>query len=52
MARSPTQWRDTSGGRWARRLGWLILIWATSVLALAVVVYAFRLAMAWVGLSR
>jgi hypothetical protein len=35
---------------WPRRIAWLILIWATSVLALGVVVLLFRLLMNVAGL--
>jgi hypothetical protein len=42
----------TSGRGWLRRLGWLVAIWAASVLALAVVAYVFRVIMASVGLTR
>ncbi len=52
MADSPTQTRDDSSPRWAWRLGWLVLIWAASVLTLGVVAYAFRLVMTWVGLTH
>jgi hypothetical protein len=52
MAHSPTPTHDQSSARWSSRLGWLILIWAASVLALGVAAYAFRLLMAWVGLTR
>jgi hypothetical protein len=52
MAHSPTPTGDRSPARWSSRLAWLILIWAASVLTLAVAAYAFRLLMAWVGLTR
>jgi hypothetical protein len=52
MAHSPTQARDDSPARWCWRLGWLVLIWAASVLTLGVVAYAFRLVMSWIGLTR
>ncbi|WP_333814329.1 DUF2474 domain-containing protein [Tabrizicola sp.] len=35
----------------AKRIGWLVLIWALSVLALGVVAYGFRLVMKAAGLS-
>ena len=35
-----------------RRLGWLVLIWSTSVLALAVVAYLMKLLMRAAGLSN
>ncbi|MDR3518838.1 MAG: DUF2474 family protein [Azospirillaceae bacterium] len=36
---------------WLNRVGWLILIWAASVAALAVVALLFRGAMSLVGLT-
>lgn len=36
---------------WAKRLGWLVLIWALSVLGLAAVAFGFRIVMKLVGLS-
>jgi Protein of unknown function (DUF2474) len=36
---------------WLRRLGWLVLIWAASVVALAVIATLFRLLMGFVGLT-
>jgi hypothetical protein len=36
---------------WLRRIGWLILIWAASVLALGVVAYAVRMLMGLAGLT-
>lgn len=36
---------------WMRRIGWFTLIWATSVLALAVVALVFRMAMNAAGLT-
>ncbi len=36
---------------WPRRIGWLVLIWAASVAALAVVAALFRMAMNLVGLT-
>jgi hypothetical protein len=52
MAHPQTPTGETSSARWGWRLGWLILIWAVSVLALGVAAYAFRLVMTWVGLAR
>jgi hypothetical protein len=41
-----------SGPRlWVRRLGWLILIWTLSVIALAVVAVLLRAVMNFSGLS-
>lgn len=36
---------------WPKRLGWLVLIWAGSVLALGVVAMTFRLLMSLAGLK-
>ena len=38
--------------RWLRRVAWLVAIWCASVAVLAVVAYAFRNIMGWVGLTR
>jgi len=42
-----------SGGAqiWLRRVGWLVLIWAASVLALGVVAGLFRVVMNLAGLT-
>jgi hypothetical protein len=40
------------GPGWAKRLGWLLLIWSASVAALAVVAMLLRLLMQGAGLSR
>ena len=42
-----------SAGRrpWVKRLGWLILIWALSVLALGVVAALLRILMNFAGLT-
>jgi hypothetical protein len=47
MATQPTQKRIY----WSRRVGWMLLIWAASVIAMAVVAFAFRLAMSAAGLK-
>jgi Protein of unknown function (DUF2474) len=36
---------------WLRRVGWLVLIWAASVLALGVVAGLFRVVMTLAGLT-
>jgi hypothetical protein len=36
---------------WLRRVGWLVLIWTASVLALGVVAGLFRILMALAGLT-
>lgn len=36
---------------WLKRIGWLILIWILSVLALVVAAYMMRLFMRLIGLS-
>ncbi len=44
--------RDHDGGRpaqWARRIGWLVLIWAASVAALGVAAWLLRWIMRAVG---
>jgi len=38
-------------GSWLKRLGWLVLIWTGSVLALAVAAYIMRWLMRVIGLS-
>ena len=37
--------------RWLQRVGWLVLIWAASVLALGVVAGLFRVVMNLAGLT-
>jgi Protein of unknown function (DUF2474) len=45
---SPTR----SGHRlWARRIGWLVLIWTSSVIALAIMAVLLRTVMNLAGLS-
>jgi hypothetical protein len=36
---------------WLRRFGWMVLIWVTSVTALAAVATLFKLLMGFVGLT-
>ncbi len=36
---------------WMKRIGWLVLIWGLSVLALGLVAYGFRFVMKAAGLS-
>jgi Protein of unknown function (DUF2474) len=43
---------DVGPTRWARRVGWLLLIWLASVLALGVIAGVFRWIMAAAGLTR
>ncbi|MHC8308478.1 DUF2474 domain-containing protein [Pseudomonas sp. GT1P32] len=43
--------RQPEPARWYRRLGWLVLIWFGSVLALGVVAGALRLLMHAAGMS-
>lgn len=38
-------------GEWLRRVGWLVIIWAGSILALGVVAMAFRLMMNLAGMK-
>ena len=42
---------STGKPSWLRRFGWLILIWAASVLALGVVAIAIRIIMTAAGLT-
>lgn len=37
---------------WVRRIGWLLLIWAASVLALGLAAGALRLIMSGIGMAR
>lgn len=39
------------GTTWPRRLGWLVLIWTASVVALAAIAMLFRLLMGLAGLT-
>ncbi len=36
---------------WLRRVGWLLLIWAASVIGLGVIALGFRLTMRMVGMT-
>jgi hypothetical protein len=36
---------------WLRRVGWLVLIWAASILALGIVASAIRVLMMFAGLT-
>lgn len=36
---------------WPRRIGWLVLIWAASVIAVALVALLFRVVMSLAGLT-
>ena len=42
---------SASLGLWARRLGWMVLLWTASIVALAIVAFAFRGLMALAGLT-
>ena len=42
---------STAGRSWPRRVGWLVMIWAASVAALAVVAALFRMVMNLAGLT-
>lgn len=37
--------------RWLKRIGWLVIIWGASILALALVAYFLRMVMNAVGLT-
>jgi hypothetical protein len=41
----------TAQRSWLRRIGWLVLIWSASVLALAIVAALFRALMTLAGLT-
>jgi hypothetical protein len=43
--------KSATPGPWWKRLGWLILIWSLSVMALAIVAGLMKLIMHAVGLS-
>jgi len=40
-----------SRGPWARRIGWLVLLWAAGVAAVAVVAVIFRMIMSLAGMT-
>jgi uncharacterized protein DUF2474 len=42
---------ETERPSWARRIGWLVLIWVASVLTLAVVAMVIRIIMTAAGLT-
>jgi hypothetical protein len=42
---------DGAPASWPKRIGWLVLIWTASVLALGLVALAFRLLMNLAGLT-
>lgn len=47
-----TDTTEKPGRRWARRIGWLVLLWIASVLSLFAAAGVLRYLMAWVGLGR
>jgi Protein of unknown function (DUF2474) len=42
---------QTPPHRWARRLGWMVLLWTASVALLAVVALIFRVIMNFAGMT-
>jgi hypothetical protein len=42
----------SSNSSWAKRIGWLLLIWCASVAALGVAAMGLRLLMGLLGMSR
>jgi hypothetical protein len=46
-----TAYPSAAAQMWLRRVGWLVLIWAASVLALGVVAGLFRVVMNLAGLT-
>lgn len=51
MKRQVIERESRAPDSWAKRIGWLVAIWATSILALAAVAYGFRFVMKLAGLS-
>ncbi|TPG23133.1 DUF2474 domain-containing protein [Variovorax guangxiensis] len=37
---------------WARRIGWLVVLWTGGVLSVSAATLVLRYVMAWVGLGR
>lgn len=36
---------------WSKRVGWLVGIWAASIVVLAILAYGLRIIMNWVGMT-
>ncbi|MDB5990751.1 MAG: hypothetical protein JWQ10_2154 [Herbaspirillum sp.] len=51
-ASDPNATERTTSPNWAKRVGWLLLIWSASVAALGVVALGLRLLMGLLGMSR
>lgn len=51
MKRMVIERKSKAPDSWVKRIGWLLLIWALSVLALGAVAYGFRFVMKAAGLS-
>jgi len=43
--------RDKMEKPWARRVGWLVLLWAAGVATLGLVAWLIRVFMTWAGFS-
>ncbi|WP_442919866.1 DUF2474 domain-containing protein [Methylobacillus sp.] len=50
MATTKPEKPETPRGLWLKRIGWLCLIWAVSVLAMLLAAYFMRLLMRMIGL--
>jgi hypothetical protein len=51
-ASDPLRSEHTTSPNWAKRIGWLLLIWSASVAALGVAALGLRLLMGLLGMSR
>ncbi|RZL64883.1 MAG: DUF2474 domain-containing protein [Variovorax sp.] len=47
-----TDTTEKAGRRWARRIGWLVLLWTGGVLSVSAASLVLRYLMAWAGLGR
>jgi hypothetical protein len=43
---------EKAGRLWARRIGWLVLLWTAGVLSVSAATLVLRYVMAFVGLGR
>ena len=43
---------ENEGRLWARRIGWLVLLWSGGVLSVSAATLVLRYVMAWAGLGR
>lgn len=47
-----TDTTEKAGRLWARRVGWLVLLWTAGVLAVSAASLVLRYVMAWAGLGN